>query len=257
MRKSTALARHAQAFGSTHRSTEARRQRPAGAAALTLVLGLGAPAPANAAEPDLTRSCAGYASDGVRLAEWWTSFGSRATPAPSTATRKSRYGRASCRPSATSTRVRGLWASTGTASTGWRMTSSTRANRSNCSTYALSVPDGGRAHCRKWCEHPLRRQGGSHWQRRSGDARQAPLEARPLPGHRNQAKLRPRDRGRQGGPLGMFRKAAICVLNWREAPGFPPGPRPCRCSLAWAHRRQRARRGHLFWRLSHVPTKRQ
>jgi hypothetical protein len=39
------------------------------AAALTLLLGLGAPAPASAAEPDLTRSCARYASDGVRLAE--------------------------------------------------------------------------------------------------------------------------------------------------------------------------------------------
>ncbi|HEX2057701.1 MAG TPA: hypothetical protein VHI71_04955 [Actinomycetota bacterium] len=39
------------------------------AAALTLLLGLGAPAPSSAAEPDLTRSCAGYASDGVRVAE--------------------------------------------------------------------------------------------------------------------------------------------------------------------------------------------
>jgi hypothetical protein len=39
------------------------------AAALTLVLGLSAPAPARAAEPDLERSCARYASDGVRVAE--------------------------------------------------------------------------------------------------------------------------------------------------------------------------------------------
>jgi hypothetical protein len=39
------------------------------AAALTLFLGLGPPAPASAAEPDLERSCARYASDGVRVAE--------------------------------------------------------------------------------------------------------------------------------------------------------------------------------------------
>jgi hypothetical protein len=48
-----------------HRSA----RRPAGAAALTLFLGLGAPAPASAAEPDLERSCARYASEGVRVAE--------------------------------------------------------------------------------------------------------------------------------------------------------------------------------------------
>jgi hypothetical protein len=39
------------------------------AAALTLFLGLGAPAPASAAEPDLKRACARYASDGVRVAQ--------------------------------------------------------------------------------------------------------------------------------------------------------------------------------------------
>lgn len=43
-------------------------RRPA-AAALTLFLGLGALASASAAEPDLTSSCARYASDGVRVAE--------------------------------------------------------------------------------------------------------------------------------------------------------------------------------------------
>ena len=44
-------------------------RRPAGAAALTLLLGLSAPASASAAEPDLERSCARYASGGVLLAE--------------------------------------------------------------------------------------------------------------------------------------------------------------------------------------------
>lgn len=44
-------------------------RRPTGAAALTLFLVLGAPASASAAEPDLERSCARYASDGVRVAE--------------------------------------------------------------------------------------------------------------------------------------------------------------------------------------------
>jgi hypothetical protein len=42
---------------------------PARAAALTLLLGLGGPASASAAEADLTRSCARYASEGVRVAE--------------------------------------------------------------------------------------------------------------------------------------------------------------------------------------------
>lgn len=44
-------------------------RRPTGAAALTLFLVLGASASTSAAEPDLERSCARYASDGVRVAE--------------------------------------------------------------------------------------------------------------------------------------------------------------------------------------------
>ncbi len=44
-------------------------RRPARAAALTLFIGVGASASASAAEPDLTPSCARYASEGVRVSE--------------------------------------------------------------------------------------------------------------------------------------------------------------------------------------------